>query len=323
MTLYHFLLNALASVDRRYDFEDAPIKQMERLQRFVQWGEPRRILSAFQDAEAFDYCDPRDRVCGLIRLIDWNHDGCSAPAPDYTISNFQLACHLAERSCFFRFDQLLPMCKALKLDGPAMDMLGPIDPAAHTSSPLRTKHTGISGASIIRLDERGRLCADLVQDFAEAHPTYLRPAFSALLNERNPLDIYTGEQISALAAPEARPGDIIVQTLRVGMVLRPREEACTYRTLGIVVFLDGYRVPQGKYRDCPCQKHKEKGKSRRRIDVMLPLEASAKDIVSALVLGRLSPEDQAAQVLQRLLTVNLPNQESIVRDETRSKRPGE
>lgn len=209
-----------------------------------------RGLSSMADLLSSFQCeDPRDRIFGALRLIDWPA-GINPPQPDYSVDPFDLASRLWEpgKNTHLTYDPLFEMLGMCSLrPSPTLD--SPLQGLKSDPTSMRHFELCIDGCgSRLFADGEGRLSVAL------AHPDAVNT--SRAISERtvqpfsNHVSVFTGCKISALVCPQARAGDVILQSGKSALIVRrEKDDLCL---VGQAILINGFVCHNEKLRPCEC-----------------------------------------------------------------------
>lgn len=231
----------------------------------VLWKRPQEIQSIFEvisghplgrdlslmapRLDSFQCEDPRDRIFGTLRLIDWPVD-VNPPKPDYSVDPFDLAIRLWEpgKNTHLASDTIFEMLGIRSLR-PSSTLESPLKGLRVDPTSMRHFELDIDGCgSKLFADARGRLSASL------AAPDALDNARSISGNDIGPpsnaVSVFTGSRRSAIVCSEARAGDVILQGGKSAVVVR--HDQGDLLLLGQAIMVNGFGCPDGELRVCEC-----------------------------------------------------------------------
>ncbi|CAK1356591.1 unnamed protein product [Cercospora beticola] len=216
--------------------------------------------------------DVRDRVYGVLEIFDWEGNGMQKPKPNYETSVFDLALHLMSHT---RDEH--PVSAAIVIDllelGKLLtrDLVAQYQASQHLKQPVDVDwylwpHQP-RGICLLRQDCLGRLSADL--ELAEEEEVESATEVSRLLksaaqmdganatalpfsNEQKPSQIYTGDTVSAIAWPEVKPGDILIQAGHFTFVIRQVANDSYFRVVAHAIKLSQFDYRVWEYWTCGC-----------------------------------------------------------------------
>jgi hypothetical protein len=172
--------------------------------------------------------DPRDRIYGLLALVDWDSEGLSI-LPDYSKSTWNLARELVAGGhpwhCIGVLRMLKTDARAPEMRALVRDRLSPGVAATTSTKPRNFDFKDVVAATLSE-DDNGRLICGLgyryrSDDLQAWHTSELLASIRRMappehrwydISDRAPREVFqkSGGQIVALAHPEARPGDMLV-----------------------------------------------------------------------------------------------------------------
>lgn len=190
----------------------------------VEWRTARLSLhTVFEGLRQSECQDARDRIYGLVALIDWRAVGMNPIFPDYSRSTWSLAVELAAGVYEINYLGVLEM---INIDANAPEVLALMQQRISPSFPVPTRQSVFRDALAMRLsDELGMLScalehtldrgADQSLDVAELLlPLHLlaSPEYSwCKTNGRQPQKVYSNAgDLVALVCGQSRPGDVLV-----------------------------------------------------------------------------------------------------------------
>lgn len=263
--------------------------------------------------------DPRDRIYGTLRLIDWDRVGIPRPVPDYNISNFDLALQIMNHLHFYDpdFSQISWLARTLELDSSRLTEDDEEDDDAGqigSREPSVLSSTSISGAARIERDSHGQLNAALIPSSRKTLKSEQLVNIVPTRAGMGPYHIFTDGDLAALVGPDVHPGDILVETSNVGLlVLRPQDEL-TFRLTGKGFLLNGYAMKQSSDWKCGCWSD-QAGPLYKFEFVKLSFETSAR---KALTYASHCWDDDLESCSRRM-ALDLPLLGSCIRDVSAEK----
>ena len=285
--------------------------------------------------DSLGFCDdPRDRVYGILRLIDWDRFNVPRPVPDYTITRLQLALQVVERVQQSEISLASTIARALEVDLREIFVVssrttGQIDTSCRETCIQRYRSwtSGIYGSSRIYVDDTQRMSVDLLsrEDFVGS--TMLQDILDGIeLRARNsgpcpfvggsPLQLYTKDTVSVLACQQTSPGDILVAAPYAGVfVLRPTRDVASYEMVGRAIIVNAHTIPRAPW-NCDCWS--DLGHRNCEVqDIRLAFELSD---IEALIIGAASFGNHQRNPGEALdyASLEVPQTRSIVRDVTAS-----
>lgn len=192
----------------------------------------------------------RDRIYGMLRLIDWERFGVPRPLPDYTITIPQLALQAVERVRDLDLNNTELIASRLEVSLQELTNMSSYSNANDAITRHRTWTSGLCGARPIYEDNEQRLCVSMTSNLASEYPNLALSTIDSvdavsrryrrrLFGGKSPLHLYTGNSVSVLACPETLSGDILVEmSLTNYWVLRPTNNTSVYGMVGKAIVLD-------------------------------------------------------------------------------------
>ena len=233
--------------------------------------------------------DARDRFYGLIGLIDWDLYGMPAPKPDYTLSIFQVALHIAR---YVELSSVVCVLSTLQINAANEDLqrcikrrqqqVPKVEEVLSSSQRRYQKpynehaHRRPEVAAVIETDQEGRLTAPFSGGAYNSDGTdYEVDSLGA-----TPARLYVRSGIAALACEAARAGDLLVfyHEIRrdIGLVLRARH-GDTFDIVGQAIIREKYQMCGGPYGGTPCYCLTDAGLQHTLLKVRVELDLSVED----------------------------------------------
>ncbi|KAH7026655.1 heterokaryon incompatibility protein-domain-containing protein [Microdochium trichocladiopsis] len=232
MSWYHLML-CVAAIHHR---DNPQTRSLVRLRDMIHDSHVRYKLPNLLENSADLLCaDPRDRIYGVLQLVDWAGTGRSRPVPDYSLSSIQIALNLLDGGHFNSIREVKYLSNAL---------------AITEADIVNTKHELLAGLhkvqqwdakvhdiSLIQLRDDGQL-------YAEHGRGDSAMAGKPMPSETDIGDFFDGEKTIEILGPTgtvavvcaaARPGDLLVETAYFDAVLRPCDQLDLYRVIGKAV----------------------------------------------------------------------------------------
>ncbi|KAM3415986.1 hypothetical protein BST61_g9475 [Cercospora zeina] len=216
--------------------------------------------------------DVRDRIYGVLGLIDWEQAEVPMPVPDYESPVFELTVRLVPQARNQRLQASSGQTKLLGLEllptpilidqfkaSQYLKQSAAVDPPMWVFKPYNV--------CFVQQDCHGRLCADLVLmedgEWESAFEAGRLLKAAAQLNGRDaialpfsdgedPVRIYTGDTVSVIVWPEVEPGDILVQINRHCFVTRQLVDETKFRVVGHAFLLNQFTFRHQRSWTCGC-----------------------------------------------------------------------
>ncbi|KAJ1324107.1 HET domain-containing protein [Microdochium nivale] len=175
--------------------------------------------------------DPRDRIYGMIRLIDWEASRVPRLIPDYELSLLQIVMGLARHGQSTDVAVFRDLILSMHL--PQSDFL------CGSSAPTKPPHEVVDWAAavhdthVVRVRDNGQLYVD--QKFAAPGKSWndmSDPRFRQLFDGHELVEIFGPTGVVALACAGTLPGDILFLTGFSDAVVRPVSQQCEYQVVG-------------------------------------------------------------------------------------------
>lgn len=217
---------------------------------------------------SYECHDPRDRIFGTYRLLNWTRFNKKSPVPNYHISPSQLAIETITQCDRPSLGDVENLRQILQLDQLELcssgEHLASVTASSIGNDQTREFWDTFRGIGTLVVDTGGRLFLELTT-IAELAPTPREvleslALFQTALRDPNGLSathgfisVHTNNEASMLICSDAQVGDIIADSSFGHIVLRRLEEKFDYVVVGPALAMKNPRAGQ-QYEDaaCPC-----------------------------------------------------------------------
>ncbi|KAJ1322839.1 HET domain-containing protein [Microdochium nivale] len=227
--------------------------------------------------------DARDRIYAMVRLVDWHASDVPRPAPDYTLSVIDVLTKLSRRGEAIDIATFQSLANAMRLSD--SDFAGPDDEVADWIG-------HIHDAQVIQLRDDGRLCIDRKATADGQEDDVADPRTRFLFGGHEPVQILGFGGVIAVACPETKAGDIILETSSFHIVVRPTAQPHWYRLVGRAKISEANCYPLGLDRDAPkccCSSPGAQGKRNIAVPATIRFRAQVQDVLYQIAKSATDP----------------------------------
>ena len=258
--------------------------------------------------------DIRDRIYSTRTLIDWSLFGQIQPVPDYRKSPFDLALQLVSMLVNTEFRSVQIIAETLDLSNPSTtsEVLEELQAHRQRTKPYKADsvryrqwHSTLDHGQMIQQDATGRPIVTLKSSNGSSRPASnldLSDLSRETLAACRMVPIYEGGVLAAVVSDHMRPGDIIVQSLRYGLVLRPHDDGNKFVFVGDAFISNGFELAARAPFADKCYRHWYLWPStddRKKEFVEVAIELSDGEILAAFV-SRMALENGGCDISEYL-----------------------
>ncbi|KAH7021524.1 heterokaryon incompatibility protein-domain-containing protein [Microdochium trichocladiopsis] len=264
--------------------------------------------------------DPRDRIYGMLRLINYETHGVPQIVPDYNLSRLQLASKLIHDGHFSYIVSLKALIQALELTD--KDIASSCHLITAIQDETRDWLSDIRNAFVIQSHDDGQLYTEALR----ASST-IQSSLGVSFHGYEPSKIYGPAGIVALACPGTMAGDILLETEFFDAIVRPHKTLHEYRVVGqAAIFRDSVSISPSF--ECSCWRENS-GYDYSSADVMISFQAGVQEALSQAILlksasaalsATTSSKEGFKEDLGRFRMARIPVPGSILRDVTIEQR---
>ena len=208
--------------------------------------------------KTFHCSDVRDRLFGILGLINWKTERPGITIANYALSPFEVLLLVINCSKFLE-SRVIDAMNMFGQTSTTQEMRELIARARGDSPAGQSSETNVgesydvrklrvSPGSLCQLEEDhdGRLTATFVRTMSQTNPFHLDSKFSQeSWNMQNITPIYSAGSIAALACAEAKQGNILVSGSNYrqeNLIVLRRNAGQDYDIIGQALSVDGFRI---------------------------------------------------------------------------------